>query len=77
MKRTNLVLDEKVLEEATRALGVRTYSAAVNQALKEVVRKDRLRKMASLFGKVEWHGDLAEMREDNPRRPARRRKAAR
>ncbi|MGH9618518.1 MAG: type II toxin-antitoxin system VapB family antitoxin [Bryobacteraceae bacterium] len=33
MKRTNLVLDEKLLAEATRTLGVKTYSAAVNLAL--------------------------------------------
>ena len=32
MKRTNLVLDADLLEEATRVLGVKTYSAAVNLA---------------------------------------------
>jgi Arc/MetJ family transcription regulator len=45
MKRTNLVLDERLLDEATRVLGARTYSAAVNAALEEVVR---IRKNQSL-----------------------------
>ena len=33
MKRTNLVLDEKLLEEATRLAGERTYSRTVERAL--------------------------------------------
>jgi Arc/MetJ family transcription regulator len=56
MKRTNLVLDEQLLEEAVRALGVKTYSAAVNLAL----------------GKTVWEGDLSEMREDQPPQSAPR-----
>lgn len=58
MKRTNLVLNEHLLEEATRMLGEKTYSAAVNTALAEVVR---IRKILSLpsflgvdFGKAIW-----------------------
>jgi Arc/MetJ family transcription regulator len=45
MKRTNLVLDAKLLDEATHLLGVKTYSAAVNLALAEVMR---LRKIQGL-----------------------------
>jgi Arc/MetJ family transcription regulator len=37
MKRTNLVLDEKLLEEATRLSAQRTYSKTVNLALAEFV----------------------------------------
>jgi Arc/MetJ family transcription regulator len=78
MKRTNLVLDEKLLEEATREMGLKTYSATVNAVLKEAVRRMRVRKLADFVGKIEWHGDLAEMRGDNPRRktPPRRKKRA-
>jgi hypothetical protein len=39
MKRTNVVLDEQLLEKARRASGQRTYSAAINEALAEYVRK--------------------------------------
>ena len=39
MRRTNLVLDDQLLEQATRVLGAKTYSAAVNTALEEVIRR--------------------------------------
>ncbi|MDE0126143.1 MAG: type II toxin-antitoxin system VapB family antitoxin [Bryobacterales bacterium] len=67
MKRTSLVLDEEILEEAVRVLGVRTYSATVNLALKEVLRMRRIQGLADHIGKVEWLGDLSEMREDSHR----------
>jgi Arc/MetJ family transcription regulator len=73
MKRTNLVLDEDLLEEATRELGLKTYSATVNAALKEAVRRKRVERIADLVGKVQWTGDLSEMREDSlpPRKKSR------
>ncbi len=77
MKRTNLVLDEKLLEEATRVLGLKTYSATVNKALEEAIRIQKVRSIPQFFGKIQWEGDLAEMREDNPRLPAQSRKKAR
>ena len=36
MKRTNLVLDEGLLEEATRLSGEKTYSAAVHETVREL-----------------------------------------
>ena len=41
MKRTNLVLDEGLLEEATRLSGERPYSRTVERALEEFVRRAR------------------------------------
>jgi len=75
MKRTNLVLDADLLEEATRALGVKTYSAAVNMALAEVLRIRKIQALPQFFGRGLWRGDLSEMREDRiePRRRVRRR----
>ena len=67
MKRTNLVLDEDLLEEAVRVLGVKTYSATVNPVLKEVLRMKRIQGLADHIGKVEWLGDLSETRADSGR----------
>src|SRR5947208_1437280 len=39
MKRTNVVLDENVLEKARELSGERTYSATINRALDDMVRK--------------------------------------
>ena len=73
MKRTNLVLDEDLLKEATREMGLKTYSATVNAILKEFVREKNVEKLADFVGKVKWIGDLSEMREDRPRkRPTKR-----
>lgn len=41
MKRTNVVLDEELLERARRVLGEKTYSGAITKALEEVVRQDQ------------------------------------
>jgi Arc/MetJ family transcription regulator len=66
MKRTNLVLDGDLLEEATRVLGVKTYSAAVNLALGEVLRIKKIQSLPGFFGRVQWDGELSEMRGDAP-----------
>jgi hypothetical protein len=68
MKRTNLVLDEHLLEDATHALGAKTYSAAVNIALAEVIRLKKLEQLPHFFGSKIWEGDLPEMRGDAARR---------
>jgi Arc/MetJ family transcription regulator len=73
MKRTNLVLREDLLLEATRLSGEKTYSKAVERALEEYVRRARARGILALRGSGAWEGDLAEMRGDAP--PARRRRS--
>jgi Arc/MetJ family transcription regulator len=72
MKRTNLVLDEHLLAEATRVLAVRTYSAAVNLALEEVIRVRKIQSIPRYFESGIWEGDLSLMREDRPPRKRRR-----
>ncbi|MGH0032816.1 MAG: type II toxin-antitoxin system VapB family antitoxin [Myxococcota bacterium] len=68
MKRTNLVLDENTLEEATRLSGEKTYSAAVMRALEDFVRRAKARQILELRGSGLWEGDLSEMRRDSKRR---------
>jgi hypothetical protein len=72
------VLDEHLLEEATRLSGERTYSRAVERALEDFVRRVKARQILGLAGSGLWHGELGLMRGDRPRRrpasrPARRR----
>lgn len=68
MKRTNLVLDEELLEEALRLSGERTYSRAVERALEEFIRRVRAGRIVELAGSGAWQGDLSEMRADQERR---------
>ena len=70
MKRTNLVLDEDLLETATRLSGEKTYSGTVNRALEELVRRIQARQILELAGSGLWSGELSEMRADSaPAKP--------
>ena len=71
MKRTNLVLDGELLDEALRLSGERTYSRTVGRALEEFVRRIKARRILNLAGQGLWEGSLAEMRKDAPPRARR------
>lgn len=64
MKRTILVLDEELLERAVRLSGVKTYSGAVEMALRDFVRRAEARKILELTGSGLWEWNLSEMRGD-------------
>jgi Arc/MetJ family transcription regulator len=64
MKRTNLVLDDKLLEDAVRLSGERTYSRAVERALRDFVQRANARRILDLAGSGLWEGDLSVVRED-------------
>jgi len=61
------MLDERLLKEATRLAGGKTYSGTVNLALHDFVRRARARRILDLAGSGLWEGDLEEMRADTPR----------
>ncbi len=63
MSRTNVVLDDKLVEEALNLTHLKTKKEVVNYALKELVRKMKRKGLLKFEGKVEWEGNLAEMRK--------------
>jgi Arc/MetJ family transcription regulator len=62
MKRTNVELDEKLLEEGKKATGIKTSKGLIDFALRELLRKHRQRRIRELRGNVRWKGDLDAMR---------------
>jgi len=58
------MLHEQLLQEALRTSGERTYSAAVNRALRDFVRRAKAGRILELAGKGLWEGNLSEMRKD-------------
>ena len=54
-----------MLDQATRVLGVKTHSAAVNLALAEILRVRKIQNLPQFFGRGLWKGDLEGMREDS------------
>jgi len=62
MLRTNIELDERLVDEAMKLTRKRTKKAVVNYALEELVRQIKRRKLLDIEGKVRWAGNLHEMR---------------
>ena len=64
MKRTNVVIDEDLLEEAVRVSG-ELYVLAHHRARPAgIVRRAKARAIDQLAGSGLWQGDLGEMRGD-------------
>lgn len=61
--RTNIVIDEKLLEEALKATGAKTKREVVELGLAALVKLNKQKSLRSLRGKVDWKGDLEQMRE--------------
>ena len=60
--RTNIVIDDKLMAEALRASGYETKKEAVDQGLRLLVQRYRQQEIRKLRGKVQWEGDLNELR---------------
>ena len=60
--RTNIEIDDALMEEAMRLAGTKTKRETVELALKELVARYQRLGILSLRGKVNWVGDLKEMR---------------
>jgi Arc/MetJ family transcription regulator len=60
--RTNIEIDDAVLEEARRLTGLATKRETVDYALRELVARHQRRDLLTLRGRVHWEGDLDESR---------------
>ena len=66
-KRTNILLDEELVENAKELTGIRFTKDVVDLALRRLVRNLRRRRILRLAGKVNWEEDLPAMRRGRPR----------
>lgn len=64
MARTVIDIDEKALANAQQLTGLRKKVDVVNYALRKLVEQKEVEKLLDLKGKVQWEGDLEEMRRD-------------
>ena len=69
--RTNVVIDDALMEDAKRESGLPTKRAVVEAALAALIREQRRRRLSGAFGRYAWEGDLAKMREGSPLDPVR------
>ena len=63
MGRTNVVLDDELVEECQKLTGIKTRRALIDYALHELLRHRRQRRLLELRGTVDWEGDLDAWRE--------------
>ena len=60
--RTNIELDDALVERAMRSSGARTKRAVVEAALQLLVKTHEQSAIRRLRGKVEWEGNVNESR---------------
>jgi len=63
MKRTNIVMDEKLIKEGMKTTGIKTRRALVDYALRDLLRRESQKRILDLKGKVHWEGDLSSLRK--------------
>jgi Arc/MetJ family transcription regulator len=60
--RTNIVIDDKLMEKAIKLSGLKTKREVVDEALKRFIQIERQKEFRKLKGKIKWEGNLDEMR---------------
>ena len=62
--RTNVVIDDELMESALKASGMKTKKDAIEEGLKLLVRMKNQERIKDFRGKLKWTGNLDEMRLD-------------
>ncbi len=62
--RTNIEIDDQLMQRAMKLSKAKTKKETVEQALKTLIQVEQQKKMLGLIGTVVWEGNLAEMRYD-------------
>jgi Arc/MetJ family transcription regulator len=70
MGRTNIELDDQLVERAMELTGARTKSEVVEIALRQLVEEERLyRSIRDLRGELRWEGDIDAWRSGRTNDP--------
>lgn len=62
--RTNIIIDDKLMEDTLRATGLKTKREVVELGLRTLLRLRQQESIRQLRGKLSWEGDLDAMRKD-------------
>jgi len=61
--RTNIEIDDQLLEQALRVTGLKTKRAVVEAGLRMLLHLKGQEEILRLVGKVRWEGNLGESRQ--------------
>ena len=62
MARTNIDLDDRLVEEGLRVFKCKTKKELIHLALQELLKTEKRKEILKLRGRLQWEGDLEEMR---------------
>lgn len=62
--RTNVVIDDELIQTALKVSGLRTRKAAIEAGLKLLVEMKQQERIKGFRGKLHWTGDLEQMRQN-------------
>jgi Arc/MetJ family transcription regulator len=62
--RTNIVIDDRLMEESLRVTGLATKKEVVELGLRTLLRLGKQQQIRRARGKLQWQGDLEAMRAD-------------
>ena len=62
--RTNIVIDDSLMNQALMVSGFKTKKETVEEGLKLLISLKRQAKIREMRGKLNWEGDLEQMRTD-------------
>jgi Arc/MetJ family transcription regulator len=65
--RTNIVLDDTLVNRAKQLTGIRTKREVIDAALRTLVRLHEQSSVRALRGKLNWEGNLEELRQRRTR----------
>ncbi len=60
--RTNIVIDDKLMNDALKATGLNTKREAVELGLKMLIKLKKQEGIKAFRGRIQWEGSLEEMR---------------
>lgn len=63
--RTNIVIDDQLMDESLRVTGLKTKREAVELGLRTLVRLHQQAEIRQFRGKLDWQGDLEAVRKDS------------
>jgi Arc/MetJ family transcription regulator len=69
--RTNIDIDDALIAEAMKATGAKTKKQAVEEGLRALIDRGAQSRFLAYRGKLEWIGDLDQMRRNRPDEPVK------
>jgi len=60
--RTNIVLEDELIERARQVTGIKTKREVIHEALRTLIRLHEQAEIRALRGQLKWEGDLQQQR---------------